>query len=46
MLAYSSQFTDDNDREYKIRMGRNLFYNNRISQTMDILKPQPDRLAI
>ena len=46
VLTYSSQFTDDNDREYKIRMGRNLFYNNRISQTMDILKPQPDRLAI
>lgn len=46
VLTYSSQFTDDNDREYKIRMGRNLFYNNRISQTMNILKPQPDRLAI
>jgi len=46
VLAYSSQYTDDNDWPYKIKMGRNWFYNNRISQTMDILKPQEDRLHI
>ena len=44
ILAYSSQHTDDNDQSYKIKMGRNWFYSNRISQTMDILKPQEDRL--
>ena len=46
ILTYSSQFTDDNDQAFKIRRGRNWFYHNRISQTMNILKPQEDRLRI
>ena len=45
-LAYASQYTDDNNYEYKIQKGRNWFYNNLISQTMDILKPNDDRLSI
>ena len=45
-IAYSSQYTDDNDTSYKIDDGREDEYNNYISQTMDITKPQEERLRI
>ena len=53
VLAYSSQFTDDNKQGYKIkgpRRGQKIFrgryYHNLISQTMDIFKPHDDRLNV
>lgn len=45
-IAYSSQYTDDNDTVYKINEGQNNAYENFISQTMDITKPQEERLRI
>ncbi len=45
-IAYSSQYTDDNDTPYKINEGRADAYENYISQTMDITKPQEERLRI
>jgi hypothetical protein len=44
-IAYSSQYTDDNDEEFTIR-GGDAPYNNLISQTSDIQKPQEERLSI
>ncbi len=44
-IAYSSQFTDDNDYPYRIE-GKDGFYRNLISQTVDITKPQEERLSI
>ena len=45
-IAYSSQYTDDNDTTYIINEGREDTYENYISQTMDITKPQEERLRI
>jgi hypothetical protein len=45
-IAYSSQYTDDNDTSYKINEGQVDAYENYISQTMDITKPQEERLRI
>src|SRR5271169_3079809 len=44
-IAYSSQLTDDNVDSYKIEGGDTPYYNI-ISQTMDIHKPQTERLSI
>jgi len=44
-IAYASQFTDDNENTYRIE-GKNEPYFNLISQTMDITKPQEERLGI
>lgn len=53
VLAYSSQFTDDNKLEYKVkgpkkgqRIFRGRYYHNLISQTMDIFKPHDDKLKV
>jgi hypothetical protein len=45
-IAYSSQYTDDNDTSYKINEERDGAYENYISQTMDITKPQKERLRV
>lgn len=45
-IAYSSQYTDDNDTSYKINEGQRDAYENYISQTMDITKPQEERLRV
>jgi len=45
-IAYSSQYTDDNDTVYEINAGQEDAYENVISQTMDITKPQEERLRI
>ena len=44
-IAYSSQYTDDNDTPYEI-MGDDVPYKNYISQTMDITKPKEELLRI
>jgi hypothetical protein len=44
-IAYASQYTDDNDKPYRIE-GADSPYENLISQTMDITKPQEERLSI
>lgn len=45
-IAYSSQYSDDNDTSYKINEGQEDVYENYISQTIDITKPQEERLRI
>ena len=40
IIAYSSQFVDDNIIAYKISYGNSQYYRNYISQTINILKPQ------
>jgi hypothetical protein len=44
-IACASQYTDDNDTPYRIE-GRGGFYENLVSQTEDITKPQEERLSI
>jgi hypothetical protein len=44
-IAYASQYTDDNDKLYSIE-GDSGAYEYLISQTLDILKPQEQRLSI
>ena len=44
-IAYSSQYTDDNDTPYEIQHV-NFPYENYISQTMDITKPKDELLRI
>jgi hypothetical protein len=46
IIAYSSQYTDDNDTIYKIHEGHPDEYLNYISQTMDILNPQKEYMRI
>jgi hypothetical protein len=46
IIAYSSQYTDDNDMIYKINEGHPDEYSNYISQTMDITKPQKELMRI
>ncbi len=46
IIAYASQYTDDNNKVLSIGMSETGIYNNCISQTMDILKPQRERLEI
>lgn len=45
-VAYSSQHVDDNTEEYKISQGTADAYNNYISQTSDILKPEKKLMRI
>ncbi|HWR58124.1 MAG TPA: DUF6765 family protein, partial [Thermodesulfovibrionales bacterium] len=45
VIAYSSQYTDDNEYSYRIE-GGDTQYENLISQTIDITKPQEERLSI
>jgi hypothetical protein len=45
-IAYSSQYTDDNNREYSINTGKADSYNNYISQTYDITKPRKKLIRI
>ncbi len=46
VLAYSSQFTDDNDIVFEVDKGKGSAYRNYISQTMNILKPKAKLLRI
>ena len=46
IIAYASQYTDDNCNELVIDRGTPTEYKNLISQTMDIFKPQKTRLKI
>jgi hypothetical protein len=45
-LAWSSQYTDDNNTIYDIDISLPTEYHNYISQTMNIFKPQRKRLRI
>jgi len=40
LIAYSSQFVDDNTIIYEINPGKSEYYKNYISQTYNILKPR------
>lgn len=46
IIAYASQYVDDNDRKYVIEKGKDSEYKNYISQTMNILKPKTVHLRI
>jgi hypothetical protein len=46
IIAYSSQYTDDNDMIHTIHKGQPDEYSNYISQTMDITKPQKELMRI
>ena len=46
LLAYSSQFIDDNDMVLEIDKGKSSAYGNYISQTMNILKPKRELFRI
>ena len=46
VLAYSSQFIDDNDIVFEVDKGQGSAYRNYISQTMNILKPKAKLLRI
>ena len=47
VLAYASQYVDDNDMVYSIKWsGARKPYENRRSQTMNILRPHRDKLEI
>jgi hypothetical protein len=46
IIAYSSQYVDDNNQEFNIHSNQAGNYTNFISQTMDILKPQKERMKI
>lgn len=46
IIAYSSQYTDDNNSVYNINVGSRDEYSNYISQTMNILKPQTELMRI
>ncbi len=45
-IAYSSQYVDNNDKQYVINKNREDAYQNYISQTMNILKPKREHLRI
>jgi hypothetical protein len=46
VIAYSSQYIDDNTAEYVINPDTSNQYHTYISQTYDIFKPQEERLRI
>jgi len=46
LIAYSSQYTDDNNKRYEVSEGTSDKYHNYISQTLNILKPATELLRI
>lgn len=46
VIAYSSQYTDDNNVEYVINHGTSNQYHVYVSQTFNIFKPQEEHLRI
>jgi hypothetical protein len=46
IIAYSSQYTDDNQKVYRIHQGHPDEYSNYISQTINILKPRKELIRI
>lgn len=46
ILAYASQFTDDNEHSYPIKSGNKIVYRNQISQTMDPTKLHREKLEV
>lgn len=45
-IAYASQFVDDNVQQFEVRNSNNGIYQNYISQTYDIRKPQKTLMRI
>jgi hypothetical protein len=45
-IGYSSQYTDDNNRQYTVYGGEGGAYENYISQTLDITKPKEELIRI
>ena len=45
-LAYSSQYVDDNDMIFEIDNGKASYFQNYISQTMNILKPKQSLMRV
>ena len=45
-IAYSSQYTDDNNSIYEINKSKRGAYKNYISQTHNILKPKKELIRI
>lgn len=46
VIAYASQHTDDNQHKYSIENQDKSYYQNHISQTMDILNPMDELMRI
>jgi hypothetical protein len=46
VIAYSSQYVDDNTKQFIINKNKNDEYKNHISQTKDILKPKKKLMRI
>lgn len=46
VIAYASQYVDDNDIIHEINVGLDSYYSNYISQTMNIFKPKRKLLRI
>ena len=46
VIAYASQYTDDNQKVFRIHQGHPDEYSNYISQTINILKPQKELIRI
>lgn len=46
ILAHACQYTDDNNEKYTVDRGQASEFTNHISQTLDITKPQKERLEI
>lgn len=46
VLAYASQYTDDNDMSLEIDKDKSTYYKSYISQTVDILKPRTSLFRI
>ncbi len=46
VLVHASQLTDDNNMGYKIKEGRRIVYENRISQTLNPFRTKKKQLAV
>ncbi len=46
IIAYSSQFTDDNRWKYNVKINKSQSYQNYISQTLDVFKPKEEFLRV
>jgi len=45
-IAFSAQYVDDNNESYVINRGRDHAFSGKMSQTLNILKPEGDQLEI
>ena len=46
IIAYSSQYVDDNKTRFKIEISEDLYYENYFSQTMNITKPKKKLMRV